>query len=82
MSVNPGFGGQRFIESSLKKIELVAAWRAQGRGHYSIAVDGGIDLTTAPRVVQAGADTLVAGTAVFSGDIAENIRNLSQAARC
>jgi ribulose-phosphate 3-epimerase len=82
MSVNPGFGGQRFIEAVLPKIEKLASWRAQGRGSYSIAVDGGIDVHTAPRVVAAGADTLIAGTSVFKGGIADNFRKLCVAAGC
>jgi ribulose-phosphate 3-epimerase len=65
MSVNPGFGGQKFIESSLPRIsqlrELIDA-----SGHdIRLEVDGGVDAKTAPRCISAGADTLVAGTAVF-----------------
>lgn len=82
MTVNPGFGGQQFITSTLKKIEQVAAWKSAGRGNYSIAVDGGIDAATAAQVVRAGADTLVAGTAIFRGDVAANIRALRTAAAC
>ena len=67
MSVNPGFGGQKFIESQLDKI---AALRkridASGRA-IDLEVDGGIDRTTAPRAIAAGADALVAGTATFEG---------------
>ena len=82
MTVNPGFGGQKFIETMLSKIQLANEWREQGWAHYSIAVDGGIDPETAPMVVKAGADTLVAGTAVFKGDIEANIRRLREAATC
>ncbi|MBC6440525.1 MAG: ribulose-phosphate 3-epimerase [Rhodospirillales bacterium] len=65
MSVNPGFGGQRFIESSLTKIaELRAMIDASGRT-IDLEVDGGVTTETAPRVIKAGADVLVAGTAVF-----------------
>ena len=65
MSVNPGFGGQAFIESSVAKIaEIKKMCRALGV-NPRIEVDGGIDATTAPKVVQAGADTLVAGNAIF-----------------
>lgn len=82
MTVNPGFGGQKFIDSTLEKIQLLAKWREQGHGNYVISVDGGIDETTAPRVVKAGADTLVAGTAIFGGNIVENVKKLRAAATC
>lgn len=65
MSVNPGFGGQSFIETSVAKVaEIRRAATALGV-NPRIEVDGGIDATTAPRVVDAGADTLVAGNAIF-----------------
>jgi ribulose-phosphate 3-epimerase len=82
MTVNPGFGGQRFIETMISKIEKAHAWREAGRAEFVIAVDGGIDKETTPRVVRAGVDFLVAGTAVFRGDIAKNIQGLREAARC
>jgi len=81
MTVSPGFGGQRFIEACLRKIEAARALRERMNLEFSIEVDGGIDATTAAKVVSAGADTLVAGTAVFAGSIAENIRALRQAAQ-
>jgi ribulose-phosphate 3-epimerase len=65
MSVNPGFGGQSFIESSVAKIAQIRALCDRAGVHPRIEVDGGIDPTTAPRVVAAGADTLVAGNAIF-----------------
>lgn len=80
MTVSPGFGGQQFIEACLRKIEAARELRERTNSSFSIEVDGGIDTTTAKRVVAAGADTLVAGTAVFAGSIAENIRALRQAA--
>ncbi|MBL8149074.1 MAG: ribulose-phosphate 3-epimerase [Blastocatellia bacterium] len=65
MSVNPGFGGQKFIKSSLTKIsKLKALIEAVGKDIH-IEVDGGIDMTTAPLVVEAGAEWLVAGSAIF-----------------
>jgi ribulose-phosphate 3-epimerase len=82
MTVNPGFGGQKFIESMLGKIETAHKWREEGRGDFAIAVDGGIDASTTPLVVRAGADFLVAGTAVFRGSITDNLRSLREAARC
>jgi ribulose-phosphate 3-epimerase len=71
MSVNPGFGGQSFIESQLKKIEAArkridAQKKIDGRD-IALEVDGGITPETARRAIAAGADTLVAGTAVFQG---------------
>lgn len=67
MSVNPGFGGQRFIPGALTKIGQVKAMlEAAGlAGQVEIQVDGGVDLATAPGCIQAGATCLVAGTAVF-----------------
>ena len=65
MTVNPGFGGQAFLASSLPKIaEVRRAIDGSGR-KIALQVDGGISHTTAPRVIEAGADTLVAGTAIF-----------------
>ena len=84
MSVNPGFGGQSFIPSQLEKIaELRRRIDRTGRP-IELEVDGGINAETAPQVVAAGADVLVAGTATFTGGpaaYAENIRRLRQPAR-
>jgi ribulose-phosphate 3-epimerase len=67
MSVNPGFGGQHFIDSQLKKIAAIRRMiDATGRA-IDLEVDGGVDPGTARRAVEAGADALVAGTAVFGG---------------
>ena len=65
MSVNPGFGGQKFIHSQLKKIESVAQMVAKRGLDVVIEVDGGVDAVTAPLAISAGATALVAGTAVF-----------------
>ena len=65
MSVNPGFGGQTFITSQLKKIESVAQMAAKRGLDLHIEVDGGIDAANAPQALSAGATALVAGTAVF-----------------
>lgn len=79
MSVNPGFGGQSFIDSQLRKIEAIRA-RIDALGKpIDLEVDGGVDATTAPRAIAAGADALVAGTATFRGGpdcYAANIRAL------
>lgn len=69
MTVNPGFGGQKFIESQLDQITRLRALIADRPIH--IQVDGGVDPFTAPRVVAAGADVLVAGSAVFRGGSVE-----------
>jgi ribulose-phosphate 3-epimerase len=79
MSVNPGFGGQKFIASQLKKIEAIANRVAKESLDVIIEVDGGIDPQTAPQAVNAGATALVAGTAVFRGGpaaYADNIKAL------
>lgn len=65
MSVNPGFGGQSFIETSVEKVRRLRGWLAERGAHTGIEIDGGIDPKTAPRVVAAGATMLVAGSAVF-----------------
>ena len=69
MSVNPGFGGQSFIPSTLKKIEQVRAhldrYEAQTGRHIRLEVDGGIKVDNIAQVAQAGADTFVAGSAIF-----------------
>ena len=67
MSVNPGFGGQSFIDSQLRKIEAVRKMIDKTGRDIALEVDGGIDRTTAPRAIAAGADVLVAGTATFKG---------------
>jgi len=65
MSVNPGFGGQQFIEASVDKIARTRALCERVGSRAEIEVDGGIDVTTTPRVVAAGATVLVVGSAVF-----------------
>jgi ribulose-phosphate 3-epimerase len=67
MSVNPGFGGQSFIESQLRKIEAIRKMIDKSGRDIRLEVDGGIDVATAPRAIAAGADVLVAGTATFRG---------------
>ena len=67
MSVNPGFGGQKFIASQLRKIEAISKRIAKENLEVQIEVDGGIDADTARQAVDAGANVLVAGTAAFRG---------------
>jgi len=74
MSVNPGFGGQRFIESSLKKIEKLRKAAEEVNPELLIEVDGGIKVENVERVLAAGARVIVAGSAVFKGNIAENVK--------
>jgi len=79
MSVNPGFGGQKFIGSQLQKIELIGETIVQRGLTVELEVDGGIDAETARQAVGAGATALVAGTAVFRGGPAayrDNIKAL------
>ena len=77
MSVNPGFGGQKFIESQLPKIsELRRRIEASGRA-IDLEVDGGVDRSNAARVIAAGADALVAGTASFEGGPSQYAANIA-----
>ena len=79
MTVNPGFGGQKFIATQLKKIEAIAERISKLDLDVRLEVDGGIDPDTAPLAIDAGADVLVAGTAAFrggQGQYAQNIRAL------
>ena len=79
MSVNPGFGGQEFIEHSLDKIRELKALIKETSSTALIEVDGGVNMETAPRLIEAGADVLVAGSAVFKAASPEEaIRNLKQ----
>ena len=83
MSVNPGFGGQKFISSQLRKIEVIAEQIARRGLEIALEVDGGVDPETARQAVDAGATALVAGTAVFRGGptaYAGNIRALKGSA--
>ena len=81
MSVNPGFGAQPFIPNSLHKLSKLRELRELRRLNYRIEVDGGVALDTVTRIVQAGAEILVAGNAVFShGDPKNNAENLLKAA--
>jgi ribulose-phosphate 3-epimerase len=81
MSVNPGFGGQKFIPSTLHKMRALAEIRSQRGLGYRIEVDGGVALDTVAEVVQAGGEILVAGNAVFGkGDPKKNVEELVRAA--
>jgi ribulose-phosphate 3-epimerase len=78
MTVNPGFGGQKFIESQLPKIERLRKLIDQTGKEIDLEVDGGVDQTTAPRVIAAGANVLVAGTATFKGGPSSYEANIKQ----
>ena len=79
MSVEPGFGGQKFMPDMLEKVEVLRDLRAQNGYSYQIEIDGGIDLTNAEKVVLAGVDILVAGSAVFKAeDLAERVKEFKQ----
>ena len=81
MSVNPGFGGQKFIPETVHKIRRLADLRSERGLNYRIEVDGGIALETVAEVVRAGAEILVAGNAVFGqGDPKTNAQKLLKAA--
>ena len=75
MSVHPGFGGQKFIPESLDKIRKIRAMINEQGLQVDIQVDGGIYLTNVREVLDAGANIIVAGTAVFKGDIRENVES-------
>ena len=74
MSVNPGFGGQKFIASSVDKIKEVKRLRDELNLSYDIEVDGGINIDNLATVLEAGANVIVAGSAIFRGDAAENVK--------
>ena len=75
MSVNPGFGGQKYIPETARKLrELRKMLDATGNSEVLIQVDGGINEKTVDEVLKAGANIIVAGSAVFMGDIEKNIR--------
>ncbi len=80
MTVNPGFGGQRFIPNTLDKIAKVRALIDRGGSHALLEVDGGVKVDNAGQIVEAGADVLVSGSAIFSGsDYATTIKAMRDA---
>jgi ribulose-phosphate 3-epimerase len=82
MSVNPGFGGQKFIPGALSKIKTLVEVRESLGLPFRIEIDGGVALDTVGEIVRAGAEILVAGNAIFGkGDIRENAKKLLEAAR-
>jgi len=81
MTVNPGFGGQKFISGSLRRIEAAASMIAAAKRDIRLQVDGGVDPSNARKIVEAGADVLVAGNSIFSEkNIPAAVRRLRKAA--
>ena len=81
MSVNPGFGGQKFIPGAIEKIRQLDQWRASYNGGFRIEVDGGVDAANVAELALAGANTFVAGTSIFHttdpAAATRNMRNLA-----
>lgn len=78
MSVEPGFGGQKFIPESLAKIKEVAALRKEGEFEFDIQVDGGITAENLGEVLDAGANVIVSGSSIFKGSIEDNIKRFKE----
>lgn len=78
MSVNPGYGGQKFIPESYKKIQTLKEIRKEHNYNFEIEVDGGVCFENAKDLQEAGVDVFVAGTQVFLGNIVENIKRLDE----
>ena len=77
MSVNPGFGGQSFIENTYEKVRTLKMLREKSKSDFIIEIDGGVNATNAPKLIEAGADALVAGSFVFkSHNPTKTIENL------
>lgn len=75
MTVNPGFGGQKYIESCTRKIQDLRKLITDRGLHIDIEVDGGIKLDNVKKVLDAGANVIVAGSAVFGGDVEQNVKD-------
>lgn len=78
MTVRPGFGGQKLIPETLEKVRVLKEIRKEKGLCYQIEVDGGVHLGNLQSVISAGVDIIVAGTAVFSGDITENVKKVKE----
>ncbi len=77
MSVEPGFGGQKFMESSLDKVKALADYKEENNLNYLIEIDGGVNSKNVHKIKDAGCDVVVAGSFVFKGDIKANIESVS-----
>lgn len=78
MSVNPGFGGQKFIESSINKLKETARLRDELKLNFDIEVDGGVNFDNIKSIYEAGANVIVAGSTVFKGDASANVKRLME----
>lgn len=78
MSVHPGFGGQKFIRNTLEKVQWLKETREKNGFNYRIEIDGGVNKENITEIAGSGVDVIVAGTAVFSGNITENINLLKE----
>lgn len=76
MSVEPGFGGQKFMPEQLEKVKQLRSLKVINNHHYIIEIDGGVNQHNIHEIVESGAEVVVAGSAVFNGDIKENIERL------
>ncbi|WP_457567939.1 ribulose-phosphate 3-epimerase [Desulfurobacterium sp.] len=81
MSVNPGFGGQKFIPQTLEKVKKLKKWREEGNLKFLIEMDGGVKLNNVTEIVASGVDVVVAGSAVFKGNIEENVKKFKELIR-
>ncbi len=79
MTVNPGFGGQKYIESCTRKIRELRGWITERGLNIDIEVDGGIKLDNVGKALDAGANVIVAGSAVFGGDVEQNVKDFLKA---
>ncbi|WP_457570259.1 ribulose-phosphate 3-epimerase [Desulfurobacterium sp.] len=78
MSVNPGFGGQKFIPQTLEKVRKLKKWREERELNFMIEIDGGVKLDNVSEIIGAGVDVAVAGSAVFKGNIEENVKKFKE----
>lgn len=79
MSVNPGFGGQKFIPESLDKVrDIKKALEEKNLTNVNIEIDGGVNIENLATVLEAGANVIVAGSAIFKGDVAENVKKFKE----
>lgn len=79
MSVHPGFGGQKFIDGSCERLKRLSSLRGETGLDFLIEIDGGVAVSNASEILRSGADILVAGSAVFCGDIERNVKDFLEA---
>ena len=78
MSVNPGFGGQKFIPESLDKVKEIRRLLDARGLDTDIEIDGGVNAGNLASILEAGANVIVAGSAIFSGDVADNVKKFKE----